>query len=166
MAAHVQNLSRIPHLAAQVAEMSIIRPDVLRVTPAYKVLQKCGEAFRHNRDLHHKSKQSEEISSFWSHSWHGNSWQKMLTLMVLYNGLPSILCGTGAAFIPMALFSLGFLPGFVRVEGEQVIFSMWSLVTGFFVAIATLSCGDHGKKSSLIAFASVRTTQGSNCQLF
>lgn len=137
MAEHVQNLSRTPHLAAQVAEMSIVRPDVLRVTPAYKALRKCGEAFRHNRDLHHESKQSEEISSFWSHSWHGNSWQKMLTLMVLYNGLPSILCGTCAALIPMALFSLGFLPGLVRVEGEQVLFSMWSLVTGFFVAIAT-----------------------------
>ena len=52
---HVQNLSRIPQLAAQVAEMSIIRLDVLRVTPAYKALQKCGEAFRHNRDLHHES---------------------------------------------------------------------------------------------------------------
>lgn len=61
----------------------------------------------------------------------------MLTLMVLYNGLPSILCGTCAAFIPMVLFSFGLLPGFVRVAGEQVLFSAWSLVTGFFVALAT-----------------------------
>lgn len=57
--------------------------------------------------------------------------------MVLYNGLPSILCGTCAAFIPMVLFSFGLLPGFVRVAGEQVLFSAWSLVTGFFVALAT-----------------------------
>lgn len=52
---HLPNLAQNSRLAAQVAEMSIIRPEVLRVTPAYKALQKCGEAFRLTRDLYHES---------------------------------------------------------------------------------------------------------------
>lgn len=105
-AEHLPNLAQNSRLAAQVAEMSIIRPEVLRVTPAYKALQKCGEAFRLTRDLYHESEQSEEISSFWSHSWHGNSWKKMLTLMVLYNGLPS-LCSCGRRAGPFLNVELG-----------------------------------------------------------
>jgi len=58
--------------------------------------------------------------------------------MVLYNGFPSMLLGTCAAFIVMSLFSVGLLPGFVRgVPGAQWFFSTWSLAIGFLVAIAT-----------------------------
>ena len=52
---HLPNLAQNSRLAAQVAEMSIIRPEVLRVTPAYKALQKCGQAFRLDRNLYHES---------------------------------------------------------------------------------------------------------------
>ena len=112
-------LSLTPQAAKVVAEMSILNPEVLRVTPAYKAFQRCAEAFQQNeRKLHHKSRKSDEITRFWSHSWHGSTWQKVLTLLVLYNGLPSILLGTVAAFAMMWLFAFGFLPGVEEIEAH------------------------------------------------
>ena len=128
-----------PKAAKLVAEMSILNPEVLRVTPAYKAFHRCAEAFRqHERELHHKSRKTDEITRFWSHSWHGSTWQKVLTLLVLYNGLPSILLGTVAAFAMMWLFAFGFLPGFGRFQSDlDVPWSTWSLATGLVVSIAS-----------------------------
>ena len=126
-----------PKVAKRVAQMSILNPEVLRVTPAYRAFQKCGGAFRNEgTNFHQKSRRSEEITRFWSHSWHGSDWQKILTLLVLYNGLASILLGTLAAFAMMWLFALGFLPGFTRFDG-MMVWSTWSLATGLVVSIAS-----------------------------
>ena len=134
-----QRLSLTPQVAALVADMSILNPEVLRVTPAYKAFQTCAEAFRPNnhRELHRRSRRTEEITRFWSHSWHGSRWQKVLTLLTLYNGLPSILLGTFAAFVMMRLFALGFLPGFRRLSWTSLEWSTWSLVTGLGVSISS-----------------------------
>ena len=133
-----EQLALIPQVAKLVADMSILNPEVLRVTPVYKTFQRCSEAFRphHRKRLYHKSRRSEEVTRFWSHSWHGSHWQKVLTLLVLYNGLASILLGTVAAFVMMWLFALGFLPGYNRLEGGMV-WSTWSLATGLVVSCAS-----------------------------
>ena len=136
----VQRLASLtPEIAKLVADMSILNPEVLRVTPAYKVFQTCAEAFhrKNERELHHKSRRSEEITTFWSHSWHGGCWQKVLTLMVFYNSLASILLGTVAAFTMMWLFALGYLPGFARTSQGDMLWSPWSLGTGLVVSLVS-----------------------------
>ena len=66
---------------------------------------------------------------------------KVLTLLVEYNGLASILLGTCAAFVMMLLFGLGHLPIYESPNyfnrGEPV--SLWSLVVGLLVAIVTFT---------------------------
>ena len=135
----LKELALIPEVAKLVADMSILNPEVLRVTPVYKAFQRCSEAFRphHRKRLYHKSRRSEEVTRFWSHSWHGSHWQKVLTLLVLYNGLASILLGTFAAFVMMCLFGFEFLPGYTRFGTDSIVWSTWSLATGLVVSFAS-----------------------------
>eukprot|EP00438_Fugacium_kawagutii_P015666 Skav208590 [mRNA] locus=scaffold3152:313046:316194:- [translate_table: standard] len=127
----------VPELALRVSNMAITHPEVLRVTRAYQTFQNCSEAFRKpNQDLYHKSRKSENISRFWSHSWHGSARAKVLTLLFLYNGLASVLLGTFAALVMAYFFSLGVLPGFERrADGMQ--WSAWGLVMGLVVSVAS-----------------------------
>ena len=83
--------------------------------------------------------QVQQISSFWSHSWHGGHWQKILTLLMLYNGPASVLVGSLVAFLMTLLFSLGLLPGFIRdpVDFGHVVWSTWALVSGFVASMVT-----------------------------
>eukprot|EP00438_Fugacium_kawagutii_P035007 Skav208023 [mRNA] locus=scaffold2714:347645:349180:- [translate_table: standard] len=126
-----------PRVAQRVGKLAITKPDVLRVTRACQAFQNCAEAFRsEDKDFYHKSRKSANISMFWSHSWHGSSWAKVLTLLELYNGWPSILLGTSAATVAMGLFGLGLLPGFSRtVPGEAILWSTWSTATGLVVTV-------------------------------
>eukprot|EP00438_Fugacium_kawagutii_P017553 Skav228541 [mRNA] locus=scaffold1887:346595:348247:+ [translate_table: standard] len=128
----------VPQVARLVAQMRITNPEVLRVTRAHQAFENCATAFRAERSLHHKSWKSERISRFWSHSWHGSAWAKVATLLVLYNGLASVLLGTCAALVMMCLFSFRLLPGFSRaVPGaEDHLWSTWSVATGLVVSVA------------------------------
>jgi hypothetical protein len=51
----IRGTALTPYLASQVARMSIAHPEVLRVTLVHKALQRCGGAFRRNREMHHQS---------------------------------------------------------------------------------------------------------------
>ena len=116
--------------------------EVLRVTPAYKACEKCAQVFRagSSSSQYHKSQQSDRIGRFWSYSWHGSRWMKVLTLLVQYNGLASILLGTFAAFVMLLLFSLGHLPIYERpsYNGEEGA-SLWSLAVGLLVSIVSFT---------------------------
>ena len=127
-------------VATRIAEMQILDPEVLRVTPAHKAFQNFAHALRPagKGDFHRKSFVREEISSFWSHSWHGDPSKKILTLLMFYNGAASILIGTLVAFLMMILFSLGCLPGFSRGRHPNVvnvIWSTWALLSGFITSL-------------------------------
>lgn len=65
---------------------------------------------------------------------------KVLTLLVQYNGLASILLGTFAAFVMLLLFSLGHLPIYERpsYNGEEGA-SLWSLAVGLLVSIVSFT---------------------------
>ena len=98
----------MPQLAQKVSQMEVLHPEVLRVTYAFQALQRFGRVFRVDGDFYHKSRKSEKIKTFWSHSWHGSSWKKILTLIAYYNSRVAICFGTSVAFLMALLHLLGF----------------------------------------------------------
>ena len=123
--------------------MEILQPEALRVTRAHKAFQRCGQALRSlkddgdNDDLYRESFVSEKISCFWSHSWHGGRWPKVLTIMMHYKGQPAVLLGSFAALVMVILFSCGLLPGFRRFNWFNEKNSAWALGSGFAIAVTT-----------------------------
>ena len=122
-------------VAEKVAEMEILTPEVLRATPAHRAFQGFARALRKNAQgkFYQRSFLTKRISSFWSHSWHGDHWKKILTLLMIYNGFASVVIGCLVACCMMILFSFGLLPGFTRNTHVEVFSSAWS-VGCFFVA--------------------------------
>eukprot|EP00438_Fugacium_kawagutii_P008135 Skav234376 [mRNA] locus=scaffold2071:164305:166340:- [translate_table: standard] len=124
----------------------VMHPEVLRVTPAFCAFQ-CGAiALREGSvpmsrdgDFFHKSQRSEKIPTFWSHSWHGGHWAKIITLILLYNGRAAIFLSFLSAFVLMPiLFASGVLPSLNRGLDPGLIggqnFSTWSIASGGLVA--------------------------------
>eukprot|EP00913_Durusdinium_trenchii_P020706 g19447.t1 len=125
-------------VAAYVSRMEIVKPEVLRVTRAHQAFQGFARALRPSPggDLYKKSQMSTEVSSFWSHSWHGGHWTKIFSLLMHYNGLPSVLLGLLAAVVMAILFGFGLLPGIVRFwSPEDMQWSTWSSCFGFLVSV-------------------------------
>eukprot|EP00439_Symbiodinium_sp_Y106_P008722 s592_g1.t1 len=64
-------------LAERISELQPTSPDIVRATPAYQGLRRCGAALRGERqDSYHRSFETSRKASFWSHSWHGSKWRK------------------------------------------------------------------------------------------
>ena len=80
-------------------------------------------------DLHRKSFVSQGIQCFWSHSWRGNCFNKLLTLFVLYNGVPAICSGCFMAILAAILFVL--LPEMPGPTRQELRSSPWCLCMGF-----------------------------------
>lgn len=123
-------------LAHSIARMEVINPEVLRVTPAFQAFQQFGAALRPRQrgSFYHKSRESHKISTFWSHSWRGGQWKKLLTLVTFYNGTAAVSLGFLASILVMLLFLFGLLPGLERKFGHlQVKWSCWSLCSGCIV---------------------------------
>eukprot|EP00438_Fugacium_kawagutii_P007216 Skav218005 [mRNA] locus=scaffold2344:105858:107279:- [translate_table: standard] len=116
--------------------MDVTRPEIVRVMPVFRAFEQRFSALRDptGGDLYFKSHSSNTISVFWSHSWHGSRWLKILTLITIYNGQPAIVLGMSFATVIMVLFWLQVLPGFNR--GEWGPFSCWALCSG--VVVTTL----------------------------
>ena len=125
----------IPKVAESIAEMEVTNPEVLRVAPAFSAFQNLAVALRVgcDGDFYYKSQKSEKISTFWSHSWHGGQWKKILTLLTFYNGPAAILFAFVIATLMMILFVSGYLPSLDRGFWE-LYFSVWCLPCGFVVA--------------------------------
>eukprot|EP00438_Fugacium_kawagutii_P021197 Skav201594 [mRNA] locus=scaffold152:638227:639696:+ [translate_table: standard] len=120
--------------------MEVTHPDVLRVTAAFRAFQRCAAALReeHDGDLFHHSRKSEKIPTFWSHSWHGGQWKKIITLILFYNGRAAMFFSFLAAFLVMPiLYFLKVLPGFDRGLWDHP-FTTWSLCSGALVAILVI----------------------------
>lgn len=119
---------RVPQAAEMLAKMEVLNPEVVRVTPAFRAFQQCALALRDSDvDLYFKSRKSQKISTFWSHSWHGSHWKKILNLITIYNGPIAIVFGMFIATVMMILFALELLPGIDR--GKE--FSYWCSLSGF-----------------------------------
>ena len=126
-------------VATYVARMEILTPEALRVTHAHNAFQNCARALRKTNadDLYAESFMSDKVACFWSHSWHGTSWMKILSLMMRYNGFPSVLLGSFTALIMAGLFSCGLLPGINRADWSHARWSTWSIAGGFTATVIT-----------------------------
>ena len=128
-------------VASQVAKMEVVDTEVMRVTYAHKAFGNFGRALRPKSrgDFYKESFVAEKISSFWSHSWHGNYRMKLLTILMRYNGPASVMMGSLVACLMSVLFSLGLLPGFVRIQDDYhgMEWSSWSLGAGFIATVIT-----------------------------
>ena len=126
--------------ATRFAKMEITNPEVMRVTHAHRAFQRFASALRPGTkdDFYDKSFVGQKISSFWSHSWHGDYRLKVLTLLILHNGRASILICCFTALTTMMLFSLDVLPGWVRnPDQEHVLYSTWAVGGGFISTAMT-----------------------------
>ena len=127
----IQIQQLIQKSASTLARLDVTNLEVLRTTHAFCAFQGCAKALRGqcDGDFFHKSFTSDKISTFWSHSWHGGHWKKILTLLSFYNGFAAVFCGFLAAILMMIFFCCGLLPGFDRQWFVQ--YSAWCLPSGF-----------------------------------
>ena len=126
----------IEKIANYIAKMEVSNPEVMRVTYAFCAFQNVAAALRvGDGNFFHKSFKSQKISTFWSHSWHGGHWKKILTLLAFYNAPAALACGFLTAILMMILYYLQILPGFDRQKKFYILFSPWCLPSGFVVAI-------------------------------
>ena len=137
--------------ANDMSAMEVTSPELLRATRAYSALQCCGRALHHSfsGDLHHRSFQTDSFDCFWSHSWHGSSWQKILLLMVVYNGRAALIAGNVAAILGMSLFYLELLPSYSRhyqLVGAEYHYGPWGLVFGCATTFCMLFVWQPGTK--------------------
>jgi len=85
-------------------------------------------------DFYYKSFKSQKISTFWSHSWHGGHWKKILTLLTFYNTSAALVCGFLIAILMMILFCYRLLPSVDRAgAGDAHRWSNWCLCSGFLM---------------------------------
>ena len=129
-------LSQIGQVVAEsISKMDVTNPEVLRATPAFHAFQNFAVALRVgcDGDFYGKSRKTARISAFWSHSWHGGHWKKIITLLFFYNGTIAVLVGFFiAAAMGLIFFSFDILPSFYR--GFHSEWSTWSLCCGFLAA--------------------------------
>jgi len=97
--------------------------------------------------VYRKSFPTEVINAFWSHSWQASHWQKVLVLLLFYNGVPAAVIGTLGAFLACGLAVLGYLPAMVwessAVQSDKAAvygFFVWSTISGCFFYLVTLFC--------------------------
>ena len=141
----------IQELGKEVAKMDVKDPELLRATLASSALSCFGQVLhkKFHGDMYPASFQTEDIDCFWSHSWHGLAWEKILLLMLLYNGRVSLVVGNLAAMLGMALFFAGLLPAYPRtfsIEGATYDFGPWGLTFGCIATLSALVLGRPGSK--------------------
>ncbi|CAE7287684.1 unnamed protein product, partial [Symbiodinium sp. KB8] len=113
-----------------ISQMVPSRDEIVRATPAYRVLQCMGRPLRvRGGELYALSCPTTRIASFWSHSWHGPTWFKILTLFAVKNGMAAAALSTTSAVLMGILYSAGALPDFFGQLG-------WCS----FIAAVTYSC--------------------------
>ncbi|CAJ1409568.1 unnamed protein product [Effrenium voratum] len=127
-----------------ISEMKLQHPDLCRSVPAYRILARLGNVLRGSRvgdTCCAYSTPTCRIRRFVSHSWHAAAWLKILSLLLFYNLKAAAIASQAAAFLMMVLFSLGKLPGFVKVvryDPEPLFLAPWSSSTGILVFLAVL----------------------------
>ncbi|CAJ1406452.1 unnamed protein product [Effrenium voratum] len=136
----------LENLVAFMASMDVTRKGVLRGAPAGRVLRNLWPILTRrvdNETAFQVSKSVVRIKEFWSHSWHGSTWRKVLTLLVVKNGLAALISSLFFALLFALLFGFGLLPAYgagveTEDEGERVFSSVWALSAGLVSGCLTL----------------------------
>jgi len=125
-------------LAERISELQPTSPDIVRATPAYQGLRRCGAALRGERqDSYHRSFETSRIASFWSHSWHGSKWRKVVTALWVYNSVPATYVSTIGAFLVSLLYGLKVLPGMSYWDSYEYPRSYWASSVGLVLYCLT-----------------------------
>lgn len=124
------------------SRLSIRDPELVRATWPSVALSGFGRALqRHFQgDLFKSSVPTKRIQCFWSHSWHGEAWQKILLLMVIYNGRAALVSGSVAALLVQPLVFMSFLPLYQRTLYEGITYDLapWGLIAGCLMSCLVL----------------------------
>lgn len=99
------------HIAGIVASMDPAQPDIIQCVRASQALGCFGRAFRPaGRGKSRRSFPTNHIQEFWSHSWHGNAWHKVLTALYLYNSMTAAVFASLGTLLLWALVAWSYLP--------------------------------------------------------
>eukprot|EP00439_Symbiodinium_sp_Y106_P033545 s1400_g4.t1 len=123
---------RMQALADAISRMKPTRPEIVRAVPIGRVLAGFGRPLRRSEgDFYGLSKQAGKIQAFWSHSWQGPPWKKILALIFLYNSTAASVLSTAAAVCVIPLYVFQVLPSFVSS-------SVWCSLVGSVTYLLTL----------------------------
>ena len=131
-------------IAGVVTCMKPVSESVLRATRACDALAGFGSALRGSKTLHHRSYQTQAISMFWSHSWHGSAWRKWITLLLFYNGQAATAIACIGSAVASVLFAFGFLPvlsgpdNFTEHVSQDMWQSFWAASVGMILYLSVL----------------------------
>ncbi|CAJ1357859.1 unnamed protein product, partial [Effrenium voratum] len=134
-----------PQVLALMVSRDVTQPEVLRCTYAGRALSWGGQALRGKveaQKAHRLSWPCERIAQFWSHSWHGSLWAKVLTLLLVQNGTAAVCCGTLACIVH------GFLWRELAPDlrgADDPLITVFSMACGILVAALTLLLWSSGK---------------------
>ena len=121
----------VEFVSNRISEMQPVSPDILRATSAGRALRFLARALSQPKGRHHLSFQTQHISCFWSHTWHGSAWKKRLTLLHIYLAPMAAVGSICAAALTTLLFSFKvLLPGFRREEAFRWPKSFWGSAAG------------------------------------
>ena len=101
---------RSEKLAKAMSDMRPTRPEIVRSVRAFQALQNFGAAFRGiEHDFFSMSKPAHKMQ-FWSHSWHGSTSAKVITLYFIQNASPAAVLSTILAFCVTMFFYVSQIP--------------------------------------------------------
>ncbi|CAK9043209.1 unnamed protein product [Durusdinium trenchii] len=112
---HEERMARLERLLInKISSLSLTRPEMLRSVAAAQPLQFFGRALRGDasQDLHGLSRPTQEVAQFWSHSWHGKTWRKIMLLIYMYSGHVAMISSLIVALIFLFLASFQVLPSY------------------------------------------------------
>jgi len=98
------------HIAEIVSRMAPERPDIIQCVWASQALACFGRAFRSAGSKGRESFPTDHIQEFWSHSWHGNKWHKVLTAIYLCNGMMAAAVASLGALLLWTFVAWSHLP--------------------------------------------------------
>ncbi|CAE7279610.1 unnamed protein product [Symbiodinium natans] len=117
--------------------MEPTRPDIIQAAQAHQALRYFGQVLRTEGWQTHVFRRvsfpTDKIDEFWSHSWHGNKWSKILTAFFLYNFKAAATASTLGAMLMMILFSMGLLPDLRLENPTYPSSSWWCTAVGFYL---------------------------------
>ena len=133
-----QNLlsDEVSQIAQLVSDMEALSPKYIRSIAVHHAMRRCGKALRTppgrgtSENFYEYSVVTDSFDEFWSHSWQGRASHKILTLLLLKNGIPAALLGTIAAMIGFWLSYFKIIPSFGL--------PLWNSIYGLAVYLPTL----------------------------